>query len=407
MSADVAVVGTGAVTTLAFGVRATLEGLAAGEAVRGEARIPPPYLRREVPRSLESQVKFLNGAGRLCVEAVGEAWGASGWADAGVEGPRKGLFLSQMDAWDWACEELRTGFDEATEGFRHPAAGEALNREVARRTKPFFLLESLKNNAFSFLSNLHDLKGANTSVGGWSGASLFALDMASRAVARGDLDRALVVGAGRATHPVAQADLLRHGLAREGGDGTFRPFERGGTGEVLGEGVAAMALERASDARAGGRLVLGLVAGHGASVGPTHDPLPVPCAAAYADALIAALETAGAPRPAFVVLPAFGLPEADAEILRGLAAVEALEGIPAVSWRGALGNTPLASELVDVVLALEALRVGVVPPTAGLVRPLDGAEVVRREPFAPERPGALVLTAGLTGNTAAVLVVAG
>lgn len=416
-SSPVAIVGTGCVTPLGFGVDATFAALLAGRSgvrrLEGEtpsgpaslaAVVDAPYLRREVPRALEPQIKFLNGAGQLAVEAVEEAW--EPWRDDEVAGDRKGLFLSQMDAWDWSCVELRAGFAEATGEFSQDAPGEGLNREVARRTKPFFLLESLKNNAFSFLANLHELKGANTSVAGWSGASLAALDFAARALGRGDLDRALVVGAGRAVHGVARADVARHGLRRAGDDAAFRPFDREGLGEVRGEAAAALALERVEDAQAAGRRILARLRGTGAGIDAPRDDLPVPRAAAYADALAHALAAAGAEAAevGFLVLPATGRPEADAEVLEACRAVDGLADVPQVSWRGAFGNTPLAGELVDLVAATRALAAGTVPGTVGLERGLDGAEGVRREAFAPERRLALVLTAGLGGGAAAVVV---
>lgn len=412
-----AIVGTGVVSPLGFGVVPTLEALLAGtcavqvqpdaEAGTGlhlAATVEEPYLRMEVPRPLEPQLKLLNGAGLMAVEASEEAWAHTGWAENEIAPERKGLWLSQMDAWDWTCIELRAGYDDATEHFQHAAEGEVLNRAIARRTKPYFILQSIKNNAFSFLANLHDLKGANTAVAGWSGATLGIVDSAGRALRRGDLDRALVVGAGRSAHEVARIDALRHGLRTRGNDDRFRPFEAGGHGEVRGEAAGALALERAADAAQGGRQATAYLMGFGGVTGEVRKDVSVPTADTYADAVASALDDARveAGELGFVVLPSYGLAEADAAILEGLASLDVLKDVPRVSWRGALGNAALGGEIVDLVLAVEALHRGTVPGTVGCSNPLDAS--VEISPFPCQQYAALVVTAGMHGDVTAVVI---
>lgn len=106
-----------------------------------------------------------------------------------------------------------------------------------------------------------------------------------------------------------------------------------------------------------------------------------------------------------VVVPACGLPEADAAMLDAVASIPTTAGVPIVAWRGATGHSGLASELAEVVLSIEAVRAGRLPGTAGLVAPLS----VPDHPLptkATEGPGraVLVLSAGLQGEASAVVV---
>jgi 3-oxoacyl-[acyl-carrier-protein] synthase II len=416
------VTGSGLVTALGFGVAESFGELVAGRSgIRPledaspesgcslAALVPPPYFRVEPPDELRTQVKFLNGAGELAAQAGFEAYGGSGWAGSEVPAEECGLWLSQMDAWDWSCPCFRDAIREATEDFAGPLVAEALNRSSTRRVKPFFLLDSLKNNAFSFLARWWSLTGANSSVSGFAGGTLALFDCAARAVVRGDQVRALVVAAARAANGVARRDFVDHGLSRPDAEPACRPLDARGTGGVPGEAAAALALERLESARARGAEPLGAVVGYGAASGAPLDDLPSPRAETLRDAARRALMKAGIEAGDLlgVVVPAWGLPETDAPMLEAVAALPATEGAPVVSWRGATGHCALASELAEVVLSLEALRAGRLPGTAGLRDPLPAARRdLPRDATEGDGRAVLVLSAGLQGEAYAVVVAA-
>lgn len=422
VSADTPVItGSGLVSALGFGVAASFEELLAGRCAIGPtadaepdsgcslaAFVAPPYLRVEPPDDLRTQVKFLNGAGELAVHAAHEAHETSGWAATTVAGEDCGLWLSQLDTWDWSCIYSRSAVMDATENLTRPLEMEALNRSSLRCTKPFFLLDSLKNNAFSFLTRWWDLRGANTGVSGYAGSSLALLDLAARTVARGDQTRALVVCTGRATSGVARNDLVQSGLSRPTADPAFRPLDRNGTGGAPGEGAAAVAIERFSTATARGAEIRGALLGYGAASGPLlRDSLPAPRPETIAGAAGRALETAGieAGELLGIVVPANGLPETDRAMLDAMAALPATAQTPIVAWRGATGHCALASEMMELVFAMEALRGGRLPGTVGLLDPLPCAGH-SLPTVATEGSGRamLVITAGLQGEVAAVVV---
>ena len=104
-------------------------------------------------------------------EAAAGAWSVAGCSGRKVDGSAQGLWLSQVDAWDWNVIDLRPAFVEASGGFAHGYADADLNRASPGRVRPYFLLESLKNNAFSFLAGWYDLRGGNTSTSGFGASS--------------------------------------------------------------------------------------------------------------------------------------------------------------------------------------------------------------------------------------------
>ncbi|MCC7138500.1 MAG: hypothetical protein IT460_08765 [Planctomycetes bacterium] len=354
---DAAVVGRGLVTPLGADLAATWTALAAGRAAAPPvAAAAAPLLRAAVPEELESQAKFLNGSGLLAAEAVAQAAAAARLAGAGHDDGTKGFYLAEID---WGVTDFfayRPAFDDATDGFRRPLDAEALNVATQRKLNPFYLLETLNNNAFSFVSAWHGLRGANTSVSGWSACGTAAAGLAARAVARGDAAVAVACGAGRLTSPVTRTELERLG--------------RSLAGVVPGEGAGALVLEPLADARARGLAPAVAVLGSGGAFGaPPHH------GAAVAAAVGAACEEAGLS------------PHALGAVWAG-AADGVASGAPGrpVELRRALGEAGPGSDAAELVLAVEALARGTLP---------DGR---------PAGRSALVLSCGLDGQVEALVL---
>lgn len=108
-------------TALGFGAETSFAGLLAGLSGIGTtadaapdsgcglaAFVPPPSLRAEPPDELRTQVKFLNGAGELAAQVAHEAHGRADWAGSDVPPEECGLWLSQMDTWDWPASTFGT-----------------------------------------------------------------------------------------------------------------------------------------------------------------------------------------------------------------------------------------------------------------------------------------------------------
>jgi len=375
---DAVLVGAGCVSAFGYGAAAAFDALDRGHsAVRpadeteagpdgpAVARAEAPLLRMDVPREMETQIKFLSGSGELAVEATAEAVRAAG--DHAIAAPpeRRGLYLSQMDSEDWLCREFDTAVRAATEGFTIPLEQAALNRACGRFVKPFFMLESLKNNAFSFLATMFELRGANTSVAGFAGPTHLALDMAVRSLARGSLDIAFVVAAARPTSTAALTEMAARGIRQPAGDG-----------------AAALILRRRADAAGAQVSVLGL----GCTTRRVDPEGGLPSTPALADAAREALAAAEVGPGELRAIVAPGLGEADLE--QALEALPAAAGVAQVTWTTGWGHCALAAETMQVALAAESLRRGRVP---------------RGEPW-PSPGAVLVLGAGLLGQASAAVL---
>lgn len=354
----VAITGLDVVAWPGHGVDAVWDALATGRRPAGPAAtVPEPWLRHTVPPALESQAKFLNGASQLAAHAVATAVLAARLADADLPDDRKGFFAAQVDPTVIDFAAYRAAMADATDGFTRPPDLEQLNAASVRKMNPFYLLETLNNNAFSLVSAWHGLRGANTSVSGWRTAALAVTGAAARVVARREAAAAVVYGAGRNAGPIVAMELARLRLLPEG--------------TVGGDAAAALVLEALDDATARGASPVALVCGT-ASGSAGRGTL----AAAVRATAQAACAEAG------VELAAVGTVHGDVQ-----ATLDAVDAGPRGRLgRQALGEAGPGSDLADLVLAATSVARGVRP---------DGT---------PAGTTALVLATGFDGQVAAVVV---
>jgi hypothetical protein len=93
----------------------------------------------------------------------------------------------------------------------------------------------------------------------------------------------------------------------------------------------------------------------------------------------------------------------DAGRLESGAVAKQLPGAPLVGWKGALGHTLGSCGLIELAIALAAMRGGEIPGTVGSARPTF-EDNVALDSFAADRDGVLCLSNAFGGAHAALLV---
>ena len=368
---DAAITGLGLVSPLGFGVATVADAIAAGReagtrvgndgdppGTRRAALVAEPWLVEPIPEAHAAQAKFLTASGQMAVTAVREALAEAGLPAGPTPDVRRGLYLAQMDWMAIEYADFRPVFMEATDGYARRWTAEGLNTATLHKLNPFYLLDTLNNNAYSFVTALLGWMGPGTSLSGPAGPGLLAVSMAARAIRRGDADAMLAVGAGRWTGPIARLELAQRAAARP----EVRPT-------LPGEGAAAVVLEPLAAARARGARVDAVVLGSGSGSGAPDDPLALVTAikAALAEAGVPARDIAAATTSDAEVLElasrlGVGRRDDDTNMLYG--------EMP----REATGDMGPASDVADVVLNAYAHRLGDAPTSPELVvsRGFDG-----------------------------------
>ncbi|MEV5254263.1 ketosynthase chain-length factor [Streptomyces werraensis] len=251
------------------------------------------------------------------------------------------------------------------------------------------------------------LKGPCGVVASDEAGGLDSLAHAARAVRRGT--DVMVVGA-------AEAPLAPYSMVCQLGypelstlddpDRAYRPFTEKACGFVPAEGGALLVVEDEEQARERGVPVRGVVAGHAATFtgtsrwGESREGL--------AHAITGALDEAGAaPEEIDVVFAdALGVPEADRAEALAIADALGAHGtrVPVTAPKTGFGRAYCGAPVLDTVAALLAMEHGLVPPTPNVFDVCHDIDLVTSHARPAELRTALVLSRGLMGSNAALVV---
>ncbi|MFC9705688.1 ketosynthase chain-length factor [Streptomyces sp. NPDC056943] len=251
------------------------------------------------------------------------------------------------------------------------------------------------------------LKGPCGVVASDEAGGLDALAHAARGVRRGT--GAVLVGAAEA--PLAPYSMVcQLGYPElstvEDPDRAYRPFTAGACGFVPAEGGAMLVVEDESRARARGAAVRAVVAGHGATF--TGASRWEESREGLARAIRVALDEAGcAPEEVDVVFAdALGVPEADRA--EALAIADALGAhatrVPVTAPKTGIGRAYCGAPVLDTAAAVFAMEHGLVPPTPNVFDICHDLDLVMSRARPAELRTALVLSRGLMGSNAALVV---
>ncbi|HEY9373743.1 ketosynthase chain-length factor [Streptomyces sp.] len=236
---------------------------------------------------------------------------------------------------------------------------------------------------------------------------LDSLAHAARAVRRGT--GVMVVGAAEA--PLAPYSMVcQLGYPElstvEEPDRAYRPFTGAACGFVPAEGGAMLVVEDETRARDRGAAVRATVAGHGATfTGASRWELS---REGLARAIRVALDEADcAPEEIDVVFAdALGVPEADRAEALAIADALGAHGtrVPVTAPKTGFGRAYCGAPVLDTVAAVLAMEQGLVPPTPNVFDIDHDIDLVMSRARPAELRTALVLSRGLMGSNAALVV---
>jgi 3-oxoacyl-[acyl-carrier-protein] synthase I len=282
---------------------------------------------------------------------------------------------------------------------------QTFGREIESCVNPMWLLTRLPNNVLCYIGIRHAFKGSNACITNHCVGGPLAFAEAATAIRWGEADRAVVAGHDAPIEPETLLHYHRLGLLTQD---MVRPFDRGRTGTILGEGAASIVLEKEADAQARQARVLGEFLGSGCTteatgvveVRPDGDGLSRAIELALAEAELAP------GRIGLVVAHGNGTRISDATEVMAIRRVFGEHPPPVTAFKWAIGHAIAASGALDLVLALTALERGVVPGigTLDCLDPELAPFPVSRAPQTPRSDIALVLSRGFGGMNVALVV---
>lgn len=421
----VAVTGTGLVTPLGNGVEANWRGVLAGKTgvERHESAGRPEYLRffgqvqglerpNDIPSRLAGQVRFLNRGSVLGYEAAAQAMKSSNVDLSNVPGERRSLFLASGDLTKVGCEFMHPALQDAAKQAGKGMDYYAFNKSVMNKVNPFFLLESISNNLFSFLSAAFGLMGPNTSLASLSPCGAQALELAARKISTGEADIALAVGCGCWISEIPMYEMDGLGILSRCGNGpaSFKPLDRARDGFIPGEGGAAMLLEDYEMAESRGARILAEIKGYGNCIEfPQGKGLSVPEQISK-NSIMAALEEGAvdANELAFICPHGSGTRKGDRSELNSMSKImgDPRNGVPVCALKAYTGHMGAASDICEVILGIEAVNEGVVPGTLNFSETEAAFEEMKISASTREAAGRSFVSVsyGIIGQCSSVLV---
>lgn len=403
---DVVVTGLGATTPLGGDVASTWEALLAGRS--GIERLTEEWAR-DYPAQLVARMtvdptekldrvraRRLDRSQQAAVVAAEEAWQESGAAGAGVPTERIAVVIG-------------TGIGGAMTLLDQD---DILEEKGPKRVSPFTVPMLMPNGPAAAV-------GLAIGARGGVHAPVSACASGAEAIRWGldllRLDRAdvvLVGGAEACIHPLPMAGFAAMRAMSTRNDEpqrASRPFDKARDGFVLGEGAAALVLERADDARARGARVHARLAGAGATADGYDLVAPHPEGEGASRAIGAAIRDAGltAADIGHVNAHATSTPVGDtAEAAAIRSAIG--EHVLVTATKSQTGHLLGAAGALESVFTILALRDQVVPATANLDDPDDdpavqALDIVRREPRRATLTAAVNDSFGFGGHNIALV----
>lgn len=329
----------------------------------------------DIPAKIAGQMKFLNRGAMLGLISAEEALGGLGPSLADVPPSRRSLYVASGDFSKVGYDFLYPAIKDASGDDWRELDHEKLNDSALSKVNPFFLLESLSNNLFSFMSAYLESMGPGTSLASLSPCGGNAIELAFRSIRHNRADIAFAVGYCNWTSDVPLYEVDGLGIlskCREGAS-SFRPFDRRRDGFIAGEGGATLVLESAESARKRGASITGRLRGSGNCIEFTSGSgLRVPRMVSKRSMELAMADAGCGPHDlAFISPHGSGTLKGDASELMSIAELFQKQGVmpPVSGMKGYTGHLGAASDIAEVIMGISAVRENIVPATLNFSEP--------------------------------------
>lgn len=398
MRLDPVVTGVGVIAAVGQGRAAFTKALLDGQSAFGVMQRPgrqreSAYLGAEIrdiafPPSVTRQtVRAASLSAQAALVVLEEAWSDAGLSD--VDPRRVGLIVGGSNVQQRELTQV------------HDA-----NRDSPAFLRPTYALSFMDSDLCGFCTAHFGIRGLAYTVGGASASGQLAIIQAAQAVATGQVDVCIALG--------ALMDLSHwecRGLRAIGAMGSdrfaeqpalaCRPFDRDHDGFIFGESCGAVVIESAESSGRRGRKPYAALRGWGMAMDGNRNPDP--SLEGEVEAIRRALDASGwTPRQIDYVNPhGTGSVVGDETELKALR-VSGLDGFFLNATKSLIGHGLSAAGTVEVIATLLQMQSGRLHSTRNLENPIDpGFHWVKNESVDHQIESALTLSMGFGGiNTA-------
>ncbi len=250
-----------------------------------------------------------------------------------------------------------------------------LNEKGPRRVSPLFIPMMIANMAAGNIAIRFNAQGPCIPVTTACATGTSAIGESFRAIKYGYADAIITGGAEAAITPIGVAGFTNCMAltTSEDPDTASIPFDKRRSGFVIGEGSGAIVLEEYEHAKARGAKIYAELKGYGSTCDAYHITAPHPDAVGASRAIIDAIREAGREDEEKIYINAHGtstqLNDKAETVAIHKAFGENVGRVLVSSTKSMTGHMLGAAGAVEAIVAIQALRDGIVPPTLGLCEP--------------------------------------
>jgi 3-oxoacyl-[acyl-carrier-protein] synthase II len=243
------------------------------------------------------------------------------------------------------------------------------------RTYPLFLLKTLPNNAFYYISLLNNIQGENDNIIASFTGGAQAIGDAARAIRRGSTDIAIAGGYDSLLLPATLFGFNKLELLSQNPEPTeaCRPFDGERDGMVLSEGAGMVVIEELSHAQKRGAPVYAELVGYASSSSAHHLYQPSLIGQGISTALQKSLSDAQVDPSTISYINADGIgtilsDRAETRALKNVLGSHAYQ-IPVSSTKSMMGHLGTGAGGVEPIICALTLKENIIPPTINYISP--------------------------------------
>lgn len=277
------------------------------------------------------------------------------------------------------------------------------NLELVRRGYPADLQDILLSSITKIVSKKLGLTDRGINISASCASSTIAVARGAALIASGRTDVVLVCCVDLVTEFIFSGFAALKALSPV----PCQPFDRNRKGLSLGEGAVVLLLMSKKRAKRDNRHLLATIHGWGVANDATHITAPDKSGSGLVQAIVQALNIAKRDTEEITAISAHGTGTIYNDLME-LTAFRRIFGkrkVPIYSVKGAIGHTLGAAGGLEVALGLLSLSTKIIPPTVGLINPMEEAKGrVSSEPKSICGDYLLTTNSGFGGINAALVI---
>ena len=229
------------------------------------------------------------------------------------------------------------------------------------RSRPYDLFYQTPEPLATITSRLLHLGGMTSGISATCSSGLFSIEIASALLLQNVLDQAVIICSDISSNGFNSYKM--HGTRALSSKNISRPFDKSRDGIIMGDGIAAIVIEKLETAERRGVKPLAIIEGIGSATANYHPTNPKSMSSAYYSAFYKAISTIDSIEK-IQWISAHATSTIDGDLTENQIMSDLLPNRYITSFKGHLGHAMAASGLLELCYTIESMNNNLVPHIA-------------------------------------------